>query len=174
MRLPEFVVTAFHGFAQDLYLAAGQFGECCDSRTNHGDELSRLATIASRIERMNEDSEYDVEVGDRLAFHPDKGLELIGKMRPVARDVLTAFLDEYEKSLQLISRDMQCRSAWQRFLEGGDYDYLTEQYTFEKSGPLSCSFCGKTQAEVRKLIAGPSVAICDECVTLCNEITAAG
>ena len=35
---------------------------------------------------------------------------------------------------------------------------------------LSCSFCGKSQKEVRKLIAGPSVYICDECVELCNDI----
>jgi ATP-dependent Clp protease ATP-binding subunit ClpX len=35
---------------------------------------------------------------------------------------------------------------------------------------LICSFCGKTQEEVRKLVAGPSVYICDECVDLCNDI----
>jgi len=35
---------------------------------------------------------------------------------------------------------------------------------------LSCTFCGKGQEEVRKLIAGPSVYICDECVDLCNDI----
>ena len=35
---------------------------------------------------------------------------------------------------------------------------------------LYCSFCGKSQNEVRKLIAGPSVFICDECVDLCNDI----
>ena len=35
---------------------------------------------------------------------------------------------------------------------------------------LDCSFCGKSQDEVRKLIAGPSVYICDECVELCNDI----
>ena len=44
----------------------------------------------------------------------------------------------------------------------------------EKKGPadknLRCSFCGKSQQEVRKLIAGPEVFICDECVNLCNEI----
>lgn len=40
-----------------------------------------------------------------------------------------------------------------------------------KSGAhLSCSFCGKNQEEVRKLVAGPSVYICDECVDLCNDI----
>jgi len=37
---------------------------------------------------------------------------------------------------------------------------------------LSCSFCGKSQREVRKLIAGPTVYICDECIKLCNDIMA--
>ncbi|MEE9382736.1 MAG: ATP-dependent Clp protease ATP-binding subunit ClpX [Nannocystaceae bacterium] len=37
---------------------------------------------------------------------------------------------------------------------------------------LSCSFCGKGQKEVKKLIAGPSVYICDECISLCNDILA--
>ncbi|OIP29446.1 MAG: ATP-dependent protease ATP-binding subunit ClpX [Deltaproteobacteria bacterium CG2_30_63_29] len=37
-------------------------------------------------------------------------------------------------------------------------------------GNLCCSFCGKTQKEVKKLIAGPTVYICDECIGLCNEI----
>lgn len=41
----------------------------------------------------------------------------------------------------------------------------------DKNGKLLyCSFCGKSQHEVRKLIAGPSVFICDECVDLCNDI----
>jgi len=39
-------------------------------------------------------------------------------------------------------------------------------------GNLSCSFCGKGQSEVRKLIAGPTVYICDECIRLCNDIIA--
>jgi len=39
-------------------------------------------------------------------------------------------------------------------------------------GSLKCSFCGKSQDEVKKLIAGPSVFICNECVDLCNEIIA--
>jgi hypothetical protein len=37
---------------------------------------------------------------------------------------------------------------------------------------LCCSFCGKSQQEVRKLIAGPTVYICDECIGLCNDIIA--
>lgn len=39
-------------------------------------------------------------------------------------------------------------------------------------GNLNCSFCGKSQKEVKKLIAGPSVYICDECIALCNDIIA--
>lgn len=41
-----------------------------------------------------------------------------------------------------------------------------------KEGKLYCSFCGKSQKEVRKLIAGPTVYICNECIELCNEIIA--
>ena len=40
----------------------------------------------------------------------------------------------------------------------------------DKGKLLYCSFCGKSQHEVKKLIAGPSVFICDECVDLCNDI----
>ena len=40
----------------------------------------------------------------------------------------------------------------------------------EADALLKCSFCGKTQKQVKKLIAGPSVYICDECIELCNEI----
>lgn len=51
---------------------------------------------------------------------------------------------------------------------------MTDNNKQNKSGDtdrlLYCSFCGKSQHEVRKLIAGPSVFICDECVELCNDI----
>ncbi len=42
----------------------------------------------------------------------------------------------------------------------------------EGSSNLKCSFCGKNQREVKKLIAGPTVYICDECIELCNDIIA--
>src|SRR6202795_4602192 len=42
----------------------------------------------------------------------------------------------------------------------------------DNHGNLSCSFCGKSQKEVKKLIAGPTVYICDECIGLCNDIIA--
>src|SRR6187431_2303103 len=44
--------------------------------------------------------------------------------------------------------------------------------TREGGGALKCSFCGKSQNDVRKLIAGPTVYICDECIELCNDIIA--
>ncbi len=40
--------------------------------------------------------------------------------------------------------------------------------------PLKCSFCGKTQEQVRRLVAGPNVYICDECINLCSEILEEG
>lgn len=40
----------------------------------------------------------------------------------------------------------------------------------DEKGQLKCSFCGKDQESVRKLVAGPGVYICDECIELCTEI----
>ncbi|HEY1406412.1 MAG TPA: ClpX C4-type zinc finger protein, partial [Spirochaetota bacterium] len=40
------------------------------------------------------------------------------------------------------------------------------------SGSIKCSFCGKTEGQVKKLVAGPGVSICDECIELCNDIVA--
>lgn len=41
---------------------------------------------------------------------------------------------------------------------------------FEDRRPIKCSFCGKAQEQVKRLVAGPGVYICDECITLCSEI----
>jgi ATP-dependent Clp protease ATP-binding subunit ClpX len=49
---------------------------------------------------------------------------------------------------------------------------VTRKGSYDHTGKLVCSFCGKSQDEVRKLIAGPTVYICDECIELCNEIIA--
>ncbi|PYE35290.1 ATP-dependent Clp protease ATP-binding subunit ClpX [Idiomarina fontislapidosi] len=47
---------------------------------------------------------------------------------------------------------------------------MTDKTQGDGDKPLYCTFCGKSQHEVKKLIAGPSVFICDECVDLCNDI----
>jgi hypothetical protein len=57
------------------------------------------------------------------------------------------------------------RAEWARYLE------LSKERR-PPGGLLYCSFCGKNQHEVRKLIAGPSVFVCDECIALCNDILA--
>ena len=47
---------------------------------------------------------------------------------------------------------------------------MSKPTSSESKNTLYCSFCGKSQHEVRKLIAGPTVFICDECVELCMDI----
>lgn len=47
---------------------------------------------------------------------------------------------------------------------------MTTKKRGENIGTLNCNFCGKSQKEVKKLIAGPGVYICDECIELCNDI----
>lgn len=47
---------------------------------------------------------------------------------------------------------------------------MNDEFHDEHGGNCTCSFCGKSQEEVGKLIAGPNVYICDECIELCNEI----
>ena len=52
---------------------------------------------------------------------------------------------------------------------GDDWDAHIPKFDDDERHPL-CSFCGKDQTEVRKLVAGPSVHICDECIELCKNI----
>lgn len=52
-------------------------------------------------------------------------------------------------------------------LKAQKYDELAHVHS---KGTLHCSFCGKRQEDVRKLVAGPGVYICDECINLCQEI----
>jgi ATP-dependent Clp protease ATP-binding subunit ClpX len=49
---------------------------------------------------------------------------------------------------------------------------LADRRDKDRTGTLFCSFCGKSQTQAKKLIAGPAVYICDECVALCNDIIA--
>jgi hypothetical protein len=47
-----------------------------------------------------------------------------------------------------------------------------KEYAHREGVKLTCSFCGKFQLEVRKLIAGPGVFICDECISICSDLLA--
>lgn len=55
--------------------------------------------------------------------------------------------------------------------KGGDFPYRYKMSNkIDDNKPVKCSFCGKYQEQVRRIIAGPGVYICDECVELCKEI----
>jgi len=79
------------------------------------------------------------------------------------RDVLTAM------GHQLKHSKVEGYADWNTYTAALS---MKQQSTVQKqeSKILYCSFCGKSEHEVRKLIAGPSVCICDECVDLCNDI----
>ena len=64
------------------------------------------------------------------------------------------------------------RLKLKRGLVALDTRFQAEQRSAAPKRMLDCSFCGKNQREVRKLIAGPNVLICDECLKLCNDIIA--
>src|SRR6516165_9490880 len=59
---------------------------------------------------------------------------------------------------------------WYRAPWGRRKERMAKVSSSDSKGTLYCSFCGKSQHEVRKLIAGPTVFICDECVELCRDI----
>ncbi len=91
------------------------------------------------------------------------------------RDGLNAKAVEttHSECLELLAKAFGCESwnvlsAKIEAAQSGEPDRLAHDPRIRKV--LSCSFCGKTQHEVKELIAGPSVFVCDECVWLCNEI----
>jgi hypothetical protein len=61
-------------------------------------------------------------------------------------------------------------SLFKRLLYAFSIIFGNTQVRIDEKVGLICSFCGKGQSEVEKIIAGPAVYICDECVELCNEI----
>ena len=91
-----------------------------------------------------------------------------------ALDVFNRSLDKLIKtrtSPQIASVAKELKKVVALIEAGFRTSYFQEpEITSERVRSLDCSFCGKNQNEVRKLIAGPSVQICDECVELCDDI----
>jgi len=90
------------------------------------------------------------------------------------RDVLSAMGHQlkHTESLEVISK-VEGYADWNTYtaaLSMKQQSVVQKQEKKQESEILYCSFCGKSEHEVRKLIAGPSVCICDECVDLCNDI----
>jgi Pyruvate/2-oxoacid:ferredoxin oxidoreductase delta subunit len=87
---------------------------------------------------------------------------------------VTNFLDSKStpKRSEIARQLFQIGSALEETLKkafGDQWETQVPQFA-DESKTVTCSFCGKNQQEVRKVIAGPSVHICNECVNLCDEI----
>ena len=73
--------------------------------------------------------------------------------------------------IPVIVQSSMARLGWScKRVERARWKTMSKASGGESKNTLYCSFCGKSQHEVRKLIAGPTVFICDECVELCMEI----
>ena len=89
-----------------------------------------------------------------------------------------SFLQQKRQNTELIDKVLVTREArsdppGRRASPHEREDGRKTEHVRKKSGSeklLYCSFCGKSQHEVKKLIAGPSVFICDRCIELCNDI----
>jgi Pyruvate/2-oxoacid:ferredoxin oxidoreductase delta subunit len=109
-----------------------------------------------------------VECADLI--HEQKyGAALKSYQRAVAN-----FLDSKStpKRSEIARQLFQIGSALEETLKkafGDQWETQVPQFA-DESKTVACSFCGKNQQEVRKVIAGPSVHICNECVNLCDEI----
>ena len=106
-----------------------------------------------------------------LAEHTGKPVE------EIARDTERDYHMTGEEALDygLIDRVVRQRERSRDPMQGAGAGATGEARLMKKrddDANLSCSFCGKSQQEVKKLIAGPTVYICDECIELCNDIIA--
>ena len=112
---------------------------------------------------------------ERFAASLNAARDAFKKRRNVDRyeahlvDADLGFLQRFARAVQktLYGRAPEARKATARTGSGTSGDNRTSR---KHPANLSCSFCGKGQSQVRKLIAGPAVHICDECVLLFSEI----
>lgn len=140
-----------------------------------------LKKLAERIDRMVEADAFEIEVADRVVLNAhtlvaaaDEVLTALPEERSDVQAALATVARFARHTFERIAADEARHRAWLEFLDGdappsGGVD---EPYSFERSLPMECTFCGKGQQEVRKLIAGPRCFICDECVRLCSDVIA--
>ncbi len=108
--------------------------------------------------------------------HHIGGVPIVDRRPSIGHDVDIASGDRQIDALRLIRRRLSRRAPGQRHpceVPKGDYAWLMFKRPRAPKwidGSLRCSFCGKAKSEVGKLIAGPGVYICNECVGLCGEI----
>lgn len=93
----------------------------------------------------------------------EKAYRLIERLETLAQEEGVSFAKMVECGWIMMRREKDI----DRLVSG---DVHIPSHTAGKHKNLYCSFCGKSCTEVKKLIAGPSVYICDECIDICNDI----
>ncbi len=199
MRIPEFVVVNLsHSVPQGPYLTMNLAG--AKFKPQDGtleNEFDLLIALAQRIDSMVEENNYERSPTDRDILSSEKMIPLIQAARTSLEtrfqrkeidasqfddeasfqkdyDDLLQFLDASEYAFEKIHAEQLVHDLWRSFLAGEDPELEDYDYSFQikASLPLTCSFCGKDQKQVEKIIAGPNCYICNECVNLCNDIIA--
>lgn len=133
--------------------------------------------LAAHILREKGISSRDIELrlinterASRLWGAVQRGSGVMGlldrRLQQLRDEMAAEFVELREQLESERARTDQLREALER-TSGGDEPELKK---ITGKGTLRCSFCSKKQKDVKKLIAGPGVYICDECLTLCNEI----
>lgn len=201
MRIPEFVVVNLsHSIPQGAYLTMNLAGAKFKPQDGSLEqEFNQLISLAQRIDSMVEEQNYQLEPNDRDILSSEKMLPVIQTVqaslesRTKREDFdlsqfdgeesfkkdhadMLEFLSATEYAFEKIHAEQLVHELWRSFLAGEEPELDEYDYAFELKAqqPPTCTFCGKDQKEVAKMIAGPSCYICNECVHLCNDILAPG
>jgi hypothetical protein len=87
------------------------------------------------------------------------------ELRLTTLDIISALNEATKEELSLLQKVLTIRVEYPNFKIDPRRDH-------QPSKNIRCSFCGKSQDEVEKIIAGPDSFICNECIDICNEIIA--
>lgn len=199
MRIPEFIVVNLsHSIPQGAYLTMNLAGAKFKPKDGTLDqEFDQLVALAQRIDSMVEDQSYHLDANDRDILSSEKMIPVIQAVRTSLESRtkredfdlsqfddeesfkkdhgdMVEFLSATEYAFEKIHAEQLVHDLWRSFLAGEEPELEDYDYSFEIKAqqPLACTFCGKGQKEVAKIIAGPTCYICNECVNLCNDILA--
>jgi len=136
----------------------------------------KVVTVVNREGWSNDEAALTVGIGSGTMSRWLRGDLPSKAMRDSTREKIHKFLAKYDKpqakqiddmvsnANSMVDEEIKARCAKEAASMG------VEEAAVKVNGDIQCSFCGKSQKEVRKLIAAPMVYICDECVELCNDI----
>lgn len=145
-------------------------------RAPRGHDLNRLFQmlspgLQSRIAADTRDPKERFDASLKLARNVFKKRRNVDRYEAPLVGADLGFLQRFARAVQktLYGRAPATRKAAARADSGTSGD---NRMSRKRPANLSCSFCGKGDSQVRRLIAGPTAHICDECVLLCSEIIA--